>query len=140
MLVMSGLANQATAGEHVVRSDDGKCSLWVGVVDDLWQLGKPRGSGGPWHNTPVKAGEPSDPYLMTGYDRRKVRFSHKSAQPVTFKLEADVAGDGRWLPYQTILVQPGETAIHTFPEAFTAYWFRLATDRDTTATATFTYD
>ena len=26
-------------------SDDGKTALWVGAVDDVWRLGKPRGFG-----------------------------------------------------------------------------------------------
>ena len=45
------------------------------MVDDLWRLGKPRGIGGPWKNTEVKAGEPSDPYVMTAYDRKQVNLT-----------------------------------------------------------------
>jgi len=65
LLVISGVAADAPRDNpHIVRSDDGRCALWVCAVDDLWQLGKPRGVGGPWKDTAVKAGEPSDPYLM----------------------------------------------------------------------------
>lgn len=42
---------------------------WFGKTDDLWQFGKPAGWGGVWWDTPVKAGESSDPYLMTGFDK-----------------------------------------------------------------------
>ena len=54
---------------HIVRSADGQAALWLGVSDDLWQAGKPRGSGGPWKDTPVLANVPSDPFLITGFDR-----------------------------------------------------------------------
>ncbi len=72
LLVISGF-DPAKAGDnrHVIRSSDGKTGLWVGAIDDLWELGKPVGSGGPWKDTAVKAGEVSDAYLMTGYDGKE---------------------------------------------------------------------
>ena len=45
-------------------------ALKIGVADDLWGLGKPVGVGGPWKETAVKAGVPSDAYLMNGFDRK----------------------------------------------------------------------
>jgi hypothetical protein len=53
-------------------------------VDDLWKLGKAVGRGGPWLLAAVKPGEPSDPYLMTGYDRKTIRLAHDASEPVTF--------------------------------------------------------
>ena len=60
LLVMSGVDAALPPGEHIVRATDGKAALWVGVVDDLWQLGHPRGRGGPWWRTEVAAGVASD--------------------------------------------------------------------------------
>ena len=54
-----------------IKSADGKLGLWFGAIDDLWKLGKPVGVGGPWKHTAVKAGKPSDAYLMTGYDKKR---------------------------------------------------------------------
>jgi len=139
LLVLSGVRDDA-AGPHIIRSEDGRCGLWVGVVDDLWQLGKPRGRGGPWHGTSVQAGQPSDPYLMTGYDRKQLTLTHDDPQAVTVRVEVDVAGTGRWQLYRALEVPAGQGATHTFPEAFAAYWVRLLADRDVTATATFTYE
>ncbi|MEI3117686.1 MAG: hypothetical protein V8T12_01250 [Parabacteroides johnsonii] len=56
---------------HIIISDDGKAAVWVGVIDDLWTLGKPVGHGGPWKNTDVKAGIASDPYLIGFYDKKR---------------------------------------------------------------------
>jgi hypothetical protein len=73
--------------EHFRVSDDGKTGLWLGDYDDLWKLGKPVGIGGPWKNSDVLAHIPSDPYLMTGYDKKKVQISHNSGSPVEFQLK-----------------------------------------------------
>jgi hypothetical protein len=137
--VMSGVRADAT-GEHLVHSDDGKCALWLGSIDDLWQLGKPRGLGGPWKNTPIKSGQSSDAYLMSGYDHKQLKLSHDSAAPVSFRVEVDITGTGKWVVYQTFSVAAGQILEHHFPNSFSAYWVRLTTDHDCTATAQFVYD
>lgn len=139
MLVLSGIEDRA-AGEHIVRSDDGKCALWVGTIDDLWSLGKPRGVLGAWHRTPVRAGVPSDPCLASGYDHKRLTLSHTGAEPVAFRIQADFAGTGDWVDYTTLTVAPGESLTYRFPDAFGAYWLRVVADKDATATATFLYD
>lgn len=135
LLVLAGTT--ADAGEHVVRSDDGKLGLWVGSIDDLWQFGKPRGRGGPWHDSAVAAGAPSDPYLANGFDAKELELTTAAAARV--RIEADVLGDGRWLPYATIATKAGEATRYVFPAAFGAAWLRLVSDVDTKATAVFTY-
>lgn len=140
LLVLSGLGADAPAGEHVIRSDDGKCALWAGTADDLWQFGKARGVGGPWKDTAVKAGQPSDPYLMTGYDHKRVSFSHTAKEPVKFRLEADLSGTGLWVTYREFTVAPGNPTEHTFPSSYSAYWVRAVADRETIATVTLIYE
>jgi len=139
LLVMSGVAETASR-DHIVRSSDGKCALWVGVVDDLWQLGKPRGQGGPWRDTVVTAGQPSDPYLMTGYDHKHLTLSHRGPGTIRMRVEVDISGAGDWVTYLELPV-PGSTPVtHRFPDAFGAYWVRCVADQDTTATATLVYE
>jgi hypothetical protein len=137
LLVMSGVAADAH-GERIVRSDDGKAALWVGVVDDLWQLGKPRGTGGPWRDTVVKAGQPSDPYLCTGFDGKRLTLTSSAATKV--RVEADFTGTGTWAEVVTLTAQPGQRIEHQFPVEFGAYWLRLVSEADTTATAAFHYE
>ncbi len=140
MLVMTGVADDAAASEHIVRSDDGRCALWVGAVDDLWKFGKPRGTGGPWKNSAVKADIPSDPYLMTGYDRKSVTLAHDAGKTVNIRIEVDVTGNGDWSTYRTFAVEPGKATEHAFLPAFSAYWVRIVADADATATAQFVYE
>ncbi len=139
LLVLSGIVDHA-GGDRIIRSDDGRCALWVGAVDDLWQFGKPRGRGGPWLDTEVVAGRPSDAYLATGYDQKRLTLSHRGQRTVTFTIEADFAGTGTWSEVAAIKVKPRATAQHKFPDAFGAYWLRLSASADTTATAQFEYD
>ena len=138
LLVMSGVKSGAK-GEHIVTSDDGKTALWVGAVDDLWQFGKVRGTGGPWKNTATEAGARSDPYLMTGYDEKRVTLSHDANATIRIHLEMDVTGTGVWCDYRTFEVPAGEKIEHRFPESFGAYWVRVTSDKDCRATAAFDY-
>ena len=139
LLAISGIDDQAT-GEHIIRSDDGKCALWLGTVDDLWAFGKARGHGGPWLDTAVKAGVPSDPYLASGYDRKRLTLSHQSKEAVMFKLEADFTGTGAWHAVTRLDVKSGTQLVYDFPDSFGAYWLRLTPAVETTATARFDYN
>ena len=138
LLVMSGVKKGAK-GEHIVTSDDGQTALWVGAVDDLWQFGKVRGIGGPWKNTATEAGAHSDPYLMTGYDEKRVTLSHDANATIRIHLEMDVTGTGVWCDYQTFEVPAGEKIEHRFPGSLGAYWVRVTSDKDCRATAAFDY-
>ncbi len=135
-----GIPRAVPGNRHVVRSHDGKAALWVGAVDDLWKLGKPIGRGGPWSGTAVKAGRPSDPYLMTGYDRKRLMLSQAGPQAVTVRVEADLTGDGHWAVYRKFEVPPGQPVEHEFPAAFQTYWVRVVADRDCVATAQLSYE
>lgn len=139
LTVIAGLNSSAGNSTHVVRSDDGKVALWVGVSDDLWRLGKPRGRGGPWNTTEVRAGEPSDPYLMTGYDRKKLLLDHTADRPVKMTVEVDLTGSGLWVPYREFTVPNGRPAEHEFASDYTAYWVRVIANQNCTATAILEY-
>ncbi len=137
LLVLSGLRTDAE-GEHVVRSSDGKTALWVGAVDDLWQFGKPRGLGGPWKDSAVAPGVPSDPYLFTGYDRKHLTLASDKAAKI--RVEADITGTGLWVTYQEFEVQPGQPLEHDFPAAYGAYWIRCVSDVAAKMTAQLKYE
>lgn len=139
LLVMTGIEPKAKAGEHIILSDDGRAAVWVGVIDDLWELGKPVGHGGPWKNSRVKAGEASDPYLIGFYDDRSLEISHDSKEAVTFFIETEPVGHGPWMLYKEIKVRPGESFKYHFPENFQARWIRFKSDKDCTATTWLEY-
>jgi len=136
LLFLTGLNGEA--GERMIKSEGGKTAIWTGVIDDLWQLGKPRGTGGVWKDSKVHAGVPSLPYLMTGYDRKAVLLS--SERDAEFTIEIDIDGTGLWVPYETFAIQAGKSLEHQFPAGFSAYWVRATSSATTTATVIFRYD
>lgn len=143
LLVLGG--NQGTPMKHNGPDTNPlggqpQAGLWFGKTDDLWSFGKPKGMGGVWHKSLVKAHAPSDAYLMLGFDKKSAHFYHDSAHPVTFTVEVDIVGDGEWKPYQRITVPAGDYSHHEFPDAFSAHWLRVTADRDCAATAFFIYN
>ena len=138
LFVLSGVATGAPADNpHIIRSDDGKVALWAGAIDDAWKLGKPRGDGGPWKETKVRAGEPSDPYLMTAYDEKSLQLT--SDKDSTITVQVDVHGDGTWVDVMDLAVKAGKPLDHKFPDEFSAYWIRFASDKDAVVTAQLSY-
>ncbi|MCC6698536.1 MAG: hypothetical protein IT365_23135, partial [Candidatus Hydrogenedentes bacterium] len=115
--------------------------LWFGAIDDLWRMGKPTGWGGPWWDTPVEAGAVSDPYLMTGYDKKVLHLTHDSKKSVGFEVEVDFLGDGHWVPYTRIEVGPRDAySHHEFPDGYSAHWVRIKIDTACKATAYLVYN
>jgi hypothetical protein len=138
---MSGIDADAPAmNRHLIRSDDGKAAVWVGAVDDLWSLGKPVGEGGPWKNAAVTAGQPSDAFLMTGYDRKTLTLVHEAKENVRMRVEVDLTGTGKWVTYTTLEVPAGRAIEHRFPDGYQAYWLRVVSGTPTTATAWLVYE
>ncbi len=139
MMVISGNLADAENNGNYFQSEDGQTGLWFGTIDDLWKFGKPVGTGGPWLDTEVRADQPSDPYLMTGYDRKEMNLSHNAKAPVTFTLEVDVTSYGDWKVFDSFTVKPEETLSYTFPDGYSAHWVRVKANADCIASAQFEY-
>jgi hypothetical protein len=137
LLILTGVAGTAP-NPHIIRSEDGKAALWAGAVDDLWQLGKPRGHGGPWLDSQVKAGIPSDPYLMTAYDRKSLTL--EADRDVAVRMEIDITGTGTWVLAESFNLTANSPLQHSFPAAFSAYWVRFVPASDCRASAQLLYE
>lgn len=138
MLVI-GCDNASPSQDANCLTGEPQSGLWLGKLDDLWRLGKPAGWGGPWWKEPVAAGQPSDPYLMTGFDAKCLHLAQQSDRTVSFTCEVDFLGDGTWCQYDEFDVPAAGYAHHEFPPGFSAHWVRLTADADCTATGYFTY-
>ena len=115
-------------------------NLWFTTFDGLRNLGRPAGYGGVWVNDAVKANEPSEPFLLAGFEQRVVHLAHDGAAPVTFTLEVDAAGDGKWAKCAAVSVPAAGYAYHVIPADVRGEWIRVKTDRDVkAATAYFHY-
>jgi hypothetical protein len=138
LLLLTGIDQETSGNRHIIRSADGKAALWAGVIDDVWKLGKPRGKGGPWKNTAVKKGEVSDPYLMTGYDRKSMTL--QSDVTTTILVEVDISGYGDWVLLCNKKLQAGKELAVPFDAGFSAYWIRCTSTADAQVTAQLTYE
>ncbi len=140
LMVMAGNDASARSDSNYVSGGKG-VGLWFGKTDDLWRAGNAHGEGGPWLETPVQAGDTSDPYLMTGFRNKRIELQHDADSPVEFTILVDFLGTRTaWRPYETVTVKPGEKLVHPFPDKFSAHWVRVTADQDCTATAHFIYN
>ncbi len=132
MLALGGNQTTPNADNNSVVGQP-QAGIWFGVTDDLWKWGKPAGWGGVWRKSVVKKGEVSEPYLMTGYDKKVLHL--KAGGPV--RIEVDFLGDGSFETHSTS-AGTGYRAV-VFPAGFSAHWVRLVSEAATTATAEFHY-
>ena len=137
LLWLSGVKPNAPASEHVIKSEDGSMALWAGGIDDLWKLGKPIGQGGPWKDTSVKAGIPSDPFLMNGYDQKSL--SLKADRNCTVHVEVDFDLQSGFHRYRSFELKANDELKSAFPSGFAAHWVRFVCDSDASVTAWLEY-
>ena len=95
------------------------------------ELGKRAEWGGVWRS----AGEPSEPFLMTGFGKKALHL--ELAPGGIMRGEVDFLGDGTWEKYEDLNVQGYK--IHVFPNGFSAHWVRLTALQAGRATAEFHY-
>jgi len=143
MLVLGG--NQATPmkfgpSDRNPLGGQPQAGLWFGKTDDLWAWGKPSGEGGVWYDDDVKANQPSDPYLMYGFDQKSLHIWHDQPIDIIFNIEVDVIGNGQFRSYTQKTVKSGEYMHHEFPAGFSARWVRITANKNCKATAWFIYN
>ena len=137
LLALGGNQNTPNNDNNPVGGQP-QSGIWLGKTDDLWSWGKPSGWGGPWRKSAVKAGQPSDPFLMTGFDRKVLHVICHDRSPAAFKVEVDVLGTGDWQEYDT-LGSRRSYLYHVFPGGFSAHWVRITPASDGLVSAEFFY-
>lgn len=115
--VMAGDQTDHTVGQP-------QSGLWWGSIDDLWSFGKPAGWGAVWFDEAVKKGTVSDPYLMTGFDKKSVSIVTDPGTRAKVDIEVDVLGNGQWRHVTTLDSGKGGYGQFSFPEGFSAHWVR----------------
>jgi len=112
-------------------------NLWFGTKADLKQWGPVAAWGGVWMGDHVKAAQPSDPFLIAGYARRVLHVSHQENQAVSYSLEADVKGDGRWVAIAKLDVPAKSYRWQLLDPGLQAEWLRVVPDKDCFVSAWF---
>ncbi|NBN95556.1 MAG: hypothetical protein EBV31_08075, partial [Verrucomicrobia bacterium] len=137
----SEFLNKRPAKGALAGPGQSQSNLWFTLLDTPDKLGPAIGRGSVWVDEPVKAGVPSDPFLLAGFAKRAVFLSHDGAAAATFTLEVDVKGDGQW---KTLCAVPMKADDLSAWVEITAdepgVWIRAKADRDIAkASATFQY-
>lgn len=138
LLVLAGDQTTPIFDQNAVAGQP-QANLWFGKTDDLWSFGKPQGWGGPWWDSDITANQPSDPYLMTGFEHKCLHLTHEADAPVQFTVEVDFKGTGEFHAYRTIRVAPNGYEVFQFPTGFSAHWVRIVSSESCRATAQLTY-
>ena len=113
-------------------------NLWFTSWDGLSWLGRPSGSGYVWRRESIRAGEPSDPMLLAGYDHCVVHVAHDGDSAAAFTISTGCDDD--WKSAGTVNVPAHGYAWFVLPAEGRGDWVRLAADRDLPGvTATFRY-
>ena len=76
---------------------------------------------------------------MHGFDKKVFQLKHEENNEITFKIEVDFVGDGKWSKYSEIKVPASGYEHHVFPEGFSAHWVRLTSNSNGKVTAYFLY-
>ncbi len=133
LLVLAGDQTDNAVGQP-------QSGLWFGHIDELSGWGKPAGWGAVWWDEPVKAGALSDPFLMTGFDKKVVHVATTPGMEMSVELEIDFMGTGDWKKYKEIYTVGDGYGHHEFPDGFSAHWVRVRALTACTATVAFMYN
>ncbi len=112
-------------------------NLWFGTLNDLNTWGTAAGWGGPWLNDSVKAGVPSDAFLVHGFNNIVLHLMHHASVPVEFTLEIDKSGNNHWEKFKAVTVGKEGYEWILLPAGFQADWMRVKTNTNCKATAYF---
>jgi hypothetical protein len=112
----------------------------VGAADDLWKLGKPRGHGGPWAKTAAQADVPSDPYLMTGYDRKTLSLENHPTIPCASRSSSTRPATAASRRGARSACRRANGSTSGCPDGLNAYWVRAVSNKDAALTCQLTYE
>ena len=114
--------------------------MWLGAIDELWSLGKPRGQGFVWRESAVSAGATSDPILATGFDRKRVELVNHGTVDATVAIEGDPTCSGEWTRLTSVVVPANGTTSVALPDALPCYWLRAVSEKDAVLSVEFVYE
>ncbi len=102
--------------------------------EELDEFGPVIGHGAVWLNDEVEAGLASDPMHTGGFESGSLFLAHEAPNEVTFTVEVDTAGKGKWEKRDKIVVQPGAGELHSLDLGETAEWLRVVPSTSCKAT------
>jgi hypothetical protein len=109
-------------------------------IDDLWNYGKPVGWGSIWWEDDVQKNQYSDPFLMTGFDKKTIHITNHARRAVKISFEVDYMGNETWNTYKTIQIEGNSYKSIVFPDGYSAHWIRAKSHENAKLTVNFQYN
>ncbi|WP_319268474.1 hypothetical protein [uncultured Draconibacterium sp.] len=114
-------------------------NLWFTSPEKPDQLGPATASGAVWLNDEVNAGEYSEPFLFSGWDKRCAWIKNGGRKTAEFGFEVDKDGSGNFITLRSVKVAPGSSEFVEFAENEIGEWIRVSSNSTTIATVNFNY-
>ncbi|MFM2179129.1 MAG: hypothetical protein RL015_3227 [Verrucomicrobiota bacterium] len=117
--------NVRKAKGHLAGPGKSQSNLWFVSPAIVGQLGPVIGRGAVWLKDAVKAGEVSEPYLLSGYTHRSLQLVWEAEEKQTFEIEVDDEGNGQWKTAKTLSGLPNVGSHWMDLAGQTGIWVRL---------------
>jgi len=131
--------NTRKAKGHIAAPQS-QSNLWFLKPEQLDQLGPVIGRGGVWLNDNIKANQPSDPFLFSGYTRRMLHLAQDGGRSSAIRIEIDREGTNKWEHLTELKLSANGYLWHEFDQNESGAWLRLISDSDiSSATAWFEF-
>ncbi|MCK9160462.1 MAG: hypothetical protein WCR45_07130 [Bacteroidaceae bacterium] len=114
-------------------------NLWFTTIDQPDHLGPTTANGTLWSDEKVKANVYSEPFLFAGWPKREAWIQNNGTKPVTFTLEIDKEGNGKWETVQKVKLASTLSTTIDFSTTLKGEWIRVKTDKNTKATFCLNY-
>ncbi len=114
-------------------------NIWFTSLEKPDQLGPSTASGAIWLEEEVIAGQPSEPFLFSGWPFRMAWIANHSAHDNKLIFEIDRNGDGNWEVFKNEKLLGGESKQIIFSENESGEWIRMVSSVDAKATVQFTF-
>ncbi len=131
--------NKRKAKGNIEGPGQSNSNLWFTSPDQPDNLGPNTAEGAVWLSESAEANRPSEPFLFAGWKNRMVWLLNEGPEPVTFRLEVDREGNGKWKTVKTLKADPRKALSWFFDSAEKGEWIRVSSDRATRATVHFSY-
>ena len=112
--------NRRKAKGHLAAPQS-QSNLWFIEPEMLDQIGPVIGRGAVWLNDKVQANEPSDPFLISGFQKRALHLV--TDQKAKLIIEIDTKGNGKWAEFEEVEIDG--YAWYRFDPDLNATWVRL---------------
>ena len=135
----SEFLNKRMAKGGIAGPGQSQSNLWFTSLKQPDNTGSKDASGAVWLKEDVQAGQVSDAFLFSGWDKRTAWIKNEGTKNVSFTFEIDQKGNNHWQKLVTIQVPANESKQLPFSVKEIGEWIRVKTDEASNVSVSFVY-